>query len=127
MAITIDGYNIYDKWTLKPVMDSFYNSLMNQPDIKERVTNDWSDKNGLEVLIETAKIKSSDITLTFFCNTYAKYKEFCKYLRDHPVIVLYSDYTNESYSIEFQKCSSFNDYRDYNIFAVSFRQANFIN
>ena len=127
MLITIDGYNIATKWTLAPVMDGLYQNLMKQPDIKERITNDWSDENGIEVLIEPAKVKSNEITCSFFCDTYAKYKEFCTYLREHPIVELFTEYTGESYFLEFLQCSSFNDYRDYNIFGVKFRQANPLN
>lgn len=127
MLITIDGYNIDTQWTLAPVMGGLYQNLMKQPDIKDRITNDWSDQNGLEVLIEPAKVKSNEITCSFFCDTYAKYKEFCTYLREHPVIELFTEYTGESYFLEFLQCSSFNDYRDYNIFGVKFRQANPLN
>ena len=127
MLITIDGYNIATQWTLAPVMDGLYQNLMKQPDIKERITNDWSDENGLEVLIEPAKVKSNEITCSFFCDTYAKYKEFCTYLREHPVVELFTEYTGESYFLEFLQCSPFNDYRDYNIFGVKFRQANPLN
>lgn len=127
MLITIDGYNIATQWTLAPVMDGLYQNLMKQPDIKDRITNDWSDQNGLEVLIEPAKVKSNEITCSFFCDTYAKYKEFCTYLREHPIIELFAEYTGESYFLEFLQCSSFNDYRDYNIFGVKFRQANPLN
>jgi len=127
MLITIDGYNIATQWTLAPVMDGLYQNLMKQPDIKDRITNDWSDENGLEVLIEPAKVKSNEITCSFFCDSYAKYKEFCAYLREHPIIELFTEYTGESYFLEFLQCSSFNDYRDYNIFGVKFRQANPLN
>ena len=127
MLITIDGYNIATKWTLVPVMDGLYQNLMKQPDIKERITNDWSDEDGLEVLIESAKVKSNEITCSFFCDTYAKYKEFCTYLREHPIVELFAEYTGESYFLEFLQCSSFNDHRDYNIFGVKFRQANPLN
>mgnify|MGYP003609545526 FL=1 len=96
MLITIDGYNIATQWTLAPVMDGLYQNLMKQPDIKERITNDWSDQNGLEVLIEPAKVKSNEITCSFFCDSYAKYKEFCTYLREHPIVELFTEYTGES-------------------------------
>lgn len=127
MLITIDGYNIATQWTLAPVMDGLYQNLMKQPDIKDRITNDWSDEDGLEVLIEPAKVKSNEITCSFFCDTYAKYKEFCTYLREHPIVELFTEYTGESYFLEFLQCSSFNDYRDYNIFGVKFRQSNPLN
>ena len=106
MLITIDGYNIATQWTLAPVMDGLYQNLMKQPDIKDRITNDWSDQNGLEVLIEPAKVKSNEITCSFFCDTYAKYKEFCAYIREHPIIELFTEYTGESYFLEFLQCSS---------------------
>ena len=122
--ITIDGYNIKDKWTIVPIMDGVYNQLMKAPEIKERVTNDWSDQDGIEVLTETAKLKPIDMTLTFFCDSYAKYKEFCKYLRDNATVSLYCEYTGLTYILEFQRHSSFHEYKEYNIFAVSFRQNN---
>ena len=61
--ITIDGYEIYSKWTLKPTLDGFYNSLMKQPDIKDRIVGDYSTKSGIEVMAENSKVKS---TIRFF-------------------------------------------------------------
>ena len=78
--IIIDGYDIYSKWTLKPTFEGFYNSLMKQPDIKDRVVGDYSTKSGIEVIAETAKVKSGDVTLSFFCNSFAKYREFLNYV-----------------------------------------------
>lgn len=125
--ILIDGYNIKDKWTLAPVMDCVYNQLMKAPEIKERVTNDWSDQDGIEVLTETAKVKSNDVTLSFFCDSFIKYREFLKYVIEHPIIELFVGRTGEGYFLEYQKCSSFYDYRSYNIFSFTFRQANPLN
>ena len=125
--IIIDGYDIYSKWTLKPTFEGFYNSLMKQPDIKDRVVGDYSTKSGIEVIAENSKVKSGDVTLSFFCNSFAKYREFLKYVIEHPVIEMYVGHTGEGYFLEYQKCSSFNDYRDYNVFSVTFRQANPLN
>jgi len=125
--ITIDGYEIYSKWTLKPTFEGFNNSLMKQPDIKDRVVGDYSTKSGIEIISEVAKVKSGDVTLSFFCNSFAKYREFLKYVIEHPVIEMYVSRSGEGYFLEYQKCSSFNDYRDYNVFSVTFRQANPLN
>ena len=125
--ITIDGYDIYSKWTLKPTFEGFYNSLMKQPDIKDRVVGDYSTKSGIEVIAENAKVKSGDVTLSFFCNSLAKYREFLKYVIEHPVIEMYVSRGGDGHFLEYQKCSSFNDYRDYNVFSVTFRQANPLN
>jgi hypothetical protein len=125
--IIIDGYDIYNKWTLKPTFEGLYNSLMKQPDIKDRVVGDYSTKSGIEIISEVAKVKSGDVTLSFFCNSFAKYREFLKYVIEHPVIEMYVGRTGDGYFLEYQKCSSFNDYRDYNVFSVTFRQANPLN
>lgn len=125
--ILIDGYEIYNKWTLTPVFDGFYNSLMKQPDIKDRVVGDYSIKSGIEIITENAKVKSNDVTLSFFCDSFIKYREFLKYVIEHPIIKLFVEHTGECYFLEYQKCSSFNDYRSYNVFSFTFRQANPLN
>ena len=61
--IIIDGYNIYSKWTLKPTFEGFYNSLMKQPDIKDRVVGDYSTESGIEVMAENSKVKSGDVLI----------------------------------------------------------------
>ena len=124
MAITIDGKNIKTKWGLDPVMDGYLSELMKFPDAKDRISNDWSDQDGLDVLLSATKLKAREITINFFCDTYANYVSFMKYLVAHPNVTLIDDTTTESYILEYMACSSFNRHREYNTFAIKFREAN---
>ena len=122
--ITIDTFDIYQKWTLEPVFEGFYNPLILYPAIKDRIAEDFEDVDGLSVLNSEAKIKERTFNLSFFCDSYAKYYEFMTYLLEHNPILLYSSYTNQTYKLEYLSCSSFNDNGDYNTFTISVREPN---
>jgi len=120
--ITIDGQNIKTTWTLTPVMDGIYNELMKFPSLKERDTQDWSDKNGIQVLLSDPVYAHREMFFNFFCDTYAMYKEFIAYLKTHQTVTISDTYTDKSYKIEYLSCSDFDYYRSYNIFAIKVRE-----
>src|SRR5574344_470110 len=120
--ITIDGYDIFAQWTLAPVYGGLYNELGKFPAIKERDTNDWPDRNGIEVDLTDAVYKHREMTFQFFCNTYAKYKEFIAYVKAHQNFNLYDSHTDRTYSLEYMDCSDFNDSSDHCTFAVRVRE-----
>ena len=122
--ITVDGFDIYTKWTLEPMYEGFYNPLILYPSIKERVTEDFEDEDGLSVLDTDGKVKERTFNLSFFCDSYAKYYEFMTYMLEHNPINLYTDYTGRTYKLEYLSCSSFNDNGDYNTFTINFREPN---
>lgn len=122
--IAIDGKNILTEWTLEPVRDAFYNPLMRFPDLKDRITNDRPDRNGIDVLLSTPRYKEKEMSLSFFCDTYAAYKAFIAYLKAHQNVYLYDSYTDNTYTLEYLDCSSLSYYRNYSIFAIKVRENN---
>lgn len=122
--ITINGNNILATWGLSLVKDGFYNELMKFPDLKDRVSNNWSDRNGLDVLLSAPKYKHRELTLQFFCDSYVNYKLFINFVKANQTLSLFDDLTNLIYSIEYLDCTAFNYYRDYNLFAIKVRENN---
>src|SRR5574344_349590 len=123
MAITIDGYDIFAQWTLTPVYDNFHSALMKDAGVKDRISVDPQFDNGLKVQQSTGYTKSREVTINFFCNTFANYEAFLIYCVTQKVVNLYVPKMNETLRLEYRDCSSFNDYREYNTFAVRFREA----
>lgn len=122
--ITIDTFDIRSKWSLEPLYENFNNALMKYPSIKDRVTEDFEDEDGVSVLNSTAKIASQEVVLSFICDSYAKYLEFMEYLVAHQNVTLHSDYTGRSYILEYMSCSGFSDYEYFNTFSAKFREPN---
>lgn len=122
--IGIDGYNIKTTWTLEPVYEGLYNQLMKYPDLKERDTVDWTDRNGIQVLLSDARFRERELTLSFFCDTYAMYKAFIAYLKAHQNVILFDSHTDRTYTVEYMSCSSFQYCRNFNIFAIKVRECN---
>ena len=120
--IAIDGKNIRTEWTLEPVNGGLYNEIMKFPAIKDRDTNDWSDKNGIQVDLTDAIYKHREMTLQFFCDTYAMYKSFIAYLKANQNVSLFDSRTDRTYTIEYMSCSSFQYCRNFNIFAIKVRE-----
>ena len=120
--ITIDGFDIYTKWTLEPVYQGVHKVLMTAPSIKERITENYEDENGLNVLNSTAKVKEFIFTMSFFCSSFAKYNEFITYMIVHNPVNLYFDKTLLTYRLEYLSCSSFDETNG--IFSVSVRENN---
>ena len=142
MAITIDSIptsgakDIATTYGLEPSLDGYYNSLMQYPDIKDRISNDWSDENGLEVLYSAGLLKAREFTLTFLCGAtknatthvvttaYANYIAFITYLVANPTVSWYDGVLVKTFILEYLACSSFNHYPDYNLFTIKVREAN---
>ena len=120
--IAIDGKNIHTEWTLEPVNGGLYNEIMKFPAIKDRDTNDWSDKDGIQVDLTDAIYKHRERTFQFFCDTYAMYKAFIAYLKANQNVSLFDSYTNRTYIVEYMNCSDFKYYRNYNTFAIKVRE-----
>jgi hypothetical protein len=124
MTITVDEQDISTTWGLGPSKDGYCNNLMQFPDIKDRITNDWTDRNGLQVLYGTAYLKHKEFTITFLCDTYDHYLAFLKYLVLHPVVSWYDGELGQTFMLEYLACSSFAKYTGYNLFAIKVREAN---
>ena len=122
--ISIDGQNIKTTWTLTPVFDGLYKQLMKFPALKPRDTQDWCDKDGIQVLLSTPVYAHREMTFTFFCDTYAMYKSFIAYMKAHQNVLLFDSYTDRTYTLEYLDCSEFNYHRNYSIFAIRVRECN---
>lgn len=124
--ITIDGQDIKAMWGLEPLKDGFYNAIMKDAGIKDRIVNDYPDEDGVEVSTEVSYTKSQEISLSFLCDTYAHYYTFLTYCVNTPsrIINMYVPLTGETLKLEYLACSTFNYYIKYNMFAVKFREAN---
>jgi len=122
--ITIDGFDIFATWTLEPVYDNFYSVLMQDAGLKDRVTIDPQFSTGLKVQTSTGYTKSQEVTIQFFCDTFAKYEEFLSYCVTQKVVNMYVPEMDETLKLEYRECSSFTDSRTHNTFAVKFREAN---
>ena len=122
--ISIDGQNIKTTWTLTPVFDGLYKQLMKFPALKPRDTQDWCDKDGIQVLLSTPVYAHREMTFTFFCDTYAMYKSFIAYMKANQNVLLFDSYTDRTYTLEYLDCSEFNYHRNYSIFAIRVRECN---
>lgn len=122
--ITIDGQDILTTWKLEPQYEGFYNSLMQHGGVKERITHDFEDINGLEVLLDDSKIKSKTFNLSFICDGYSYYESFMEYLLAHPEISLFDSFTNTTYKLEYLSCVNVNRYSLYILFTLNFSESN---
>ena len=122
--ITVDSQDISTTWGIEPAKDGYYNGLMQFPDIKDRLTNDWTDQNGLQVQLGTGYLKHKEFTMNFLCDTYTHYESFLKYLVSHPNVAWFDGLLNQTFTLEYLACSSFNRYSDYNMFTIKVREAN---
>ena len=122
--ITIDGQDLKATWGVEPVYDGFYSALMKDAGMKDRITADYSDVNGLTVQTSTGLTKSQELTLSFICDSFAMYESFLGYCVTQKVVAMYVSELNETLHLEYMDCSEFNDYRDFNTFSVKFREAN---
>jgi len=122
--IAIDGQNIRTTWALTPVNDTFYSILMKDAGMKDRIIGDYSDANGLKVQTSEGLTKSQELTLSFICNSFAMYWDFLTYCVTQKVVGMFVSELDETISLEYMSCTAFNDYRDFNVFSVKFREAN---
>lgn len=120
--ITVDGFDISTKWTLEPLYDNVNKYLMTAPSIKERITENFEDVDGLSVLNSIAKVKEMSYTMSFLCDSFAKYNEFILYLLAHNPVNLYFSKTGLTYKLEYLSCSSFDD--KVGLFSISVRENN---
>ena len=120
--ITIDGFDISTKWTLEPLYDNVNKYLMTAPSIKERITENFEDVDSLSVLNSIAKVKEMSYTMSFLCDSFAKYNEFILYLLSHNPVNLYFSKTGLTYKLEYLSCSSFDD--KVGLFSISVRENN---
>ena len=122
--ITVNSQNISTTWGIEPARDGYYNGLMQFPDIKDRLTNDWTDQNGLQVQLGTGYLKHKEFTMNFLCDTYAHYESFLKYLVANPSVEWFDSFMSIIYHLEYLACSSFNKYVGYNMFTIKVRESN---
>ena len=122
--ITIDGQDLKATWGIEPFYDGFYSALMKDAGMKERITADYSDVNGLTVQTSAGLTKSQELTLSFICDTFAMYEEFLGYCVEKKIVAMWVSELNETLQLEYMDCSEYNDYRDFNRFSVKFREAN---
>ena len=122
--ITIDGQDLKATWGIEPVYDGFYSALMKDAGMKDRITANYSNVNGLTVQTSAGLTKSQELTLSFICDSFAMYESFLGYCVTEKVIAMYVSELDETLHLEYMDCSEFNDYRDFNTFSVKFREAN---
>lgn len=122
--ITVDGQDLKATWGIEPVYDGFYSALMKDAGMKDRITADYSDVNGLTVQTSAGLTKSQELTLSFICDSFAMYEAFLRYCVTQKVVEIWVSELDETIHLEYMDCSAFNDYRDFNTFSVKFREAN---
>jgi len=121
--ITINGFNIETEWGLQPEYEGYYDPILTAPDIKSRITNNWTDEDGTEVLLSKGYVESRVMTLKFACDTIAHYNSFMNFLIDNPMVTLKDTNLDIEYDIEYLSSSNFHHYKDYNIFGIKVRQS----
>lgn len=124
MTITINDKDISSEWGLEPIYQSFNNALMKFPSVKERISESFEDEHGISVLNVPAKVKDETITVSFLCESIAKYNAFIQYLIAYRIVELRSSYIGKAYKLEYISSTEFNDYRDFCTFGVRFRDNN---
>lgn len=126
-TVYIDGLEIRKTWGLTPLYEKFYSSVMQFPDVKEKVTNDFEDEDGIEVASTKSYLKSREPVLSLGVDTYEHYLNFMQYLIDHNTFELYSLLINKKITYEYLSHSEFNFYITGSTFAIKLREANFLN
>ncbi len=128
-VLLIDGQNIFDTWTLKPMYEKFYSDMMKFPDIKSRPQSDYEDEDGLNVLYTTGRLKDKEVTVSFFVDSYDYYLLFMNYLLANPVFYLSSLIIDKIIPLEYLSHSDFHYYPNTGdcTFGIKVREANFKN
>ena len=119
----IDGNDI-STWGIETAKGGFYSSLMQFPDIKDRISKSWAEKNGIQILLTDGKLKSRTFTLSFYSDTYQQYYDFIEYMIAHPTFEIYDDLLGHSIILEYQSCSDYHRYSSFNTFGVNVRENN---
>ena len=124
-AVYIDGLEIKKTWGMVPLYDEFYSTLMQFPDIKERISSDYEDEDGVNVNYSAGKLKSKESQVSFGVDTYQHYIDFCNYMLAHPLFVLSSFVIDSGISLEYISHSKFSYYATGCTFGVKLREANY--
>lgn len=126
-TVYIDGLEIRKTWGLTPLYEKFYSSIMQFPDVKEKVTNDFEDEDGIEVASTDSYLKSREPVLSLGVDTYENYLSFMQYMVEHKTFELYSLLVDKKITYEYLSHSEFNFYVTGSTFAIKLREANFKN
>lgn len=121
-TVYIDGLEIRKTWGLTPLYEKFYSSIMQFPDIKEKVTNDFEDEDGVEVASTNSYLKSKESILSFGVDTYENYLNFMDYITSKDSFLLSSDVIG-NINLEYISTSNF-DYEGIS-FDIKVRERNF--
>lgn len=123
--MTINGTDIKAGWGLEPMIDTYYNSIMKYPSVKDRIVEDWEDEHGVDVLLSDAKVSNIESTISFICDNITQYNAFVQYLVAQKKVQLRDAEVGKVINLEYLSCSSFNNYNIFCTFGVRFREANF--
>jgi len=105
-TVYIDGKEIKSTWGLNPLYEKFYSSLMQFPDIKDRVSNDYTDENGIEIYYTKGYLKPREPSISLGIDTYAHYLTFMDYITSKDTFVLSSSIIG-SITLEYVSTSDF--------------------
>jgi len=125
--VYIDGQDIKSTWGLVPLYTKFYSSIMKYPDTKDKISVDFDDKDGIDVVVGKPKLKSLEVVISFGVDTYTHYLSFCRYMISKPTFELYSFLFGKKINYEYISHSEFNFYVTGSTFAIKLREANFKN
>jgi len=121
-TVYIDGLEIRKTWGLTPLYEKFYSSIMQFPDVKEKVTNDFEDEDGIEVASTDSYLKSREPVLSLGVDTYENYLNFMDYITSKDSFLLSSDVIG-NINLEYISTSNF-DYEGIS-FDIKVRERNF--
>jgi hypothetical protein len=121
-TVYIDGLEIRKTWGLTPLYEKFYSSVMQFPDVKEKVTNDFEDEDGIEVASTKSYLKSKDTVLSMGVDTYDNYLNFMNYITSKDSFILSSTIIG-NINLEYISTSNF-DYEGME-FDIKVRERNF--
>lgn len=126
-SIYIDSYEIYDKWHIVPLYEGFYDTLMGYPDIKSRTKSDYSDENGIDVLLNAGKLDKNEISLKFGTDTYDNYTAFMEYIIGVYNFNIKCPTVGYSINVDYISTNSFEYFKEGITFEIKVRESNFRN
>ena len=113
-----------ETYGVEPIAGGFFSQLMRFPDVKERTSNDWEEKDGIELLdSEATYLKPIEHTLSFMCDTILQYRTFIAYLITQKTVVISFPESGKKFTLEYMTCTDFHDYRTFKSFGIKFREA----
>lgn len=118
----IDNKEIKATWGLTPIYEKFYSGVMQFPDVKDKVSNDFEDKSGTEDANTAGYLKAPTPTLSFGVDTYEHYVAFMTYITSVDTFTL----TCSTFgSVKYEYLST-SEYDDTGItFSIKVRERNF--